>query len=96
MTEVVTSIRRVTDLMAEISAASREQSTGVEQVGEAVTQMDTVTQQNAALVEEMAAAAGSLKTQAQELVQVVAAFKLRDRYRSDLTSARNGRALALQ
>ncbi len=96
MTEVVTSIRRVTDLMAEISAASREQSTGVEQVGEAVTQMDTVTQQNAALVEEMAAAAGSLKTQAQELVQVVAAFKLGDANRSDAAGGRTGAALALR
>ena len=78
MTEVVSSIRRVTDLMGEISAASSEQSQGVSQVGEAVTQMDQVTQQNAALVEQMAAAAGSLKSQAQELVQVVAVFKLGD------------------
>jgi methyl-accepting chemotaxis protein len=76
MTEVVSSIRRVTDLMGEISAASSEQSAGVSQVGEAVTQMDQVTQQNAALVEEMAAAASSLKSQAQELVQTVAVFKL--------------------
>ena len=76
MTEVVSSIRRVTDLMGEISAASAEQSAGVSQVGEAVTQMDQVTQQNAALVEEMAAAASSLKSQAQELVQTVAVFKL--------------------
>jgi methyl-accepting chemotaxis protein len=76
MAEVVTSIRRATDLMGEISAASNEQSLGVSQVGEAVTQMDQVTQQNAALVEEMAAAAGSLKSQAQELVQVVAMFNL--------------------
>jgi uncharacterized phage infection (PIP) family protein YhgE len=76
MTEVVSSIKRVTDIMGEISAASNEQSQGVSQVGEAVTQMDQVTQQNAALVEEMAAAASSLKTQAQELVQVVAVFKL--------------------
>ncbi|MDP3709310.1 MAG: methyl-accepting chemotaxis protein, partial [Polaromonas sp.] len=76
MTEVVNSIRRVTDLMGEISAASSEQSAGVSQVGEAVTQMDQATQQNAALVEEMAAAASSLKTQAQELVQTVAVFKL--------------------
>jgi methyl-accepting chemotaxis protein len=76
MTEVVSSIRRVTDIMGEISAASSEQSAGVSQVGEAVTQMDQVTQQNAALVEEMAAAAGSLKSQAQELVQTVAVFKL--------------------
>jgi methyl-accepting chemotaxis protein len=76
MTEVVSSIRRVTDIMGEISAASSEQSAGVSQVGEAVTQMDQATQQNAALVEEMAAAASGLKSQAQELVQVVSTFKL--------------------
>ena len=76
MTEVVDSIRRVTDIMAEISAASKEQSLGVAQVGEAVTQMDQSTQQNAALVEQMAAAASSLRSQAQELVQAVAVFKL--------------------
>ncbi|MDH4418690.1 MAG: methyl-accepting chemotaxis protein [Acidovorax sp.] len=76
MTEVVGAIRRVTDIMGEISAASSEQSTGVSQVGEAVTQMDQVTQQNAALVEEMAAAAGSLSHQAQALVGAVAVFKL--------------------
>ncbi len=76
MTEVVQSIRRVTDLMGEINAASSEQASGVAQVGEAVTQMDHATQQNAALVEEMAAAAGSLSGQAQELVQAVAVFKL--------------------
>jgi methyl-accepting chemotaxis protein len=76
MTEVVTAIRRVTDLMGEISAASTEQSQGVSQVGEAITQMDQVTQQNAALVEEMAAAASSLRSQAQDLVGTVAVFKL--------------------
>jgi len=76
MTEVVGSIRRVTDIMGEISAASSEQSAGVSQVGEAVMQMDQVTQQNAALVEEMAAAASSLQTQAQDLVGAVAVFKL--------------------
>jgi methyl-accepting chemotaxis protein len=76
MTEVVTSIQQVTAIMAEINVASNEQSMGVSQVGEAVTQMDQVTQQNAALVEEMAAAASSLKSQAQDLVQVVATFKL--------------------
>jgi methyl-accepting chemotaxis protein-1 (serine sensor receptor) len=76
MTEVVSSIRRVTDIMGEISAASSEQSAGVAQVGEAITSMDQATQQNAALVEEMAAAASSLKGQAQELVQTVAVFKL--------------------
>ena len=76
MTEVVASIRRVTDIMGEISAASNEQSLGVSQVGEAVGQMDQATQQNAALVEEMAAAASSLKAQAEDLVGVVATFKL--------------------
>ena len=76
MTEVVSSIKRVTDLMGEISAASGEQSQGVAQIGEAVQQMDQVTQQNAALVEEMAAAASSLKSQAQDLVGTVAVFKL--------------------
>ena len=76
MQEVVTSIRRVTDIMGEISVSSREQSLGVSQVGEAVTLMDQTTQQNAALVEEMAAAASSLNGQASELVQAVAVFKL--------------------
>ena len=76
MEEIVTSIKRVTDIMGEISSASSEQSTGVSQVGEAVTQMDQVTQQNAALVEESAAAAASLKHQAQQLVQAVSVFSL--------------------
>jgi len=78
MSEVVGAIRRVTDIVGEISAASHEQSLGVAQVGEAVTQMDQVTQQNAALVEEMAAAASSLKSQAEDLVQVVSVFRLGD------------------
>ena len=76
MQDVVSSIRRVTDIMGEISAASVEQSSGVRQVGEAVQQMDQVTQQNAAIVEEMSAAASSLNQQAQELVQAVAVFQL--------------------
>ena len=80
MTEVVDSIKRVTDIMGEISAASNEQSLGVSQIGEAVTQMDQATQQNAALVEEMAAAASSLKGQAHELVGVVSVFKLDARH----------------
>ena len=78
MTEVVTSIRRVTDIMGAISSASNEQSLGVAEVGEAIKQMDEVTQQNAALVEEMAAAASSLKSQADELVQTVSVFKLNE------------------
>ncbi len=76
MTEVVNSIRRVTDIMGEISSASSAQTMGVSQVGESVALMDQATQQNAALVEEMAAATSSLKTQAQELVDTVAVFKL--------------------
>ena len=76
MDEVVSSIRRVTDIMGEISTASAEQSSGVTQIGNAVVQMDQATQQNAALVEEMAAATLSLRTQANELVETVAIFKL--------------------
>ncbi|WP_137920532.1 methyl-accepting chemotaxis protein [Hydrogenophaga sp. 2FB] len=76
MGDVVSSIRRVTEIVGEISAASSEQSAGVSQVGEAVTQMDQATQQNAALVEESAAAAQSLKSQADQLVLAVAAFRL--------------------
>jgi len=72
MDDIVHSIRRVTDIMAEISVASQEQSQGVTQVGQAVTQMDLATQQNAALVEESAAAAESLRQQAHQLVQAVA------------------------
>lgn len=76
MTEVVHSIRRVSDLMADISSASSEQAAGVAQVGEAVAQMDQATQENAALVEEMAAAAVSLKSRAGDLVTTVSIFKL--------------------
>ncbi len=76
MGEIVGAIKRVSDIVGEISAASSEQSAGISQVGEAIMQMDRVTQQNAALVEESAAAAESLKGQAQQLVQAVAVFKL--------------------
>jgi methyl-accepting chemotaxis protein len=76
MDDVVASIRRVADIVGEISAASSEQSMGVAQVSEAVSHIDQVTQQNAALVEEMAAAASGLTSQANELVQVVSTFKL--------------------
>ena len=69
-------IVRVTDLVGEISAASSEQSAGVSQVGEAVTQMDQVTQQNAAQVQRMADAASKLQTQALALVEAVAFFRL--------------------
>ena len=74
MTEVVQAIRRVTDIVGEISAASSEQSAGVSQVGEAITQMDQATQQNAALVEQSAAAADSLRSQAAQLVQAMSVF----------------------
>ena len=76
MRDVVASIQRVADIMAEIDMASREQSSGVAQVGQAVTQMDQTTQQNAALVEQSAAAAESLQRQAQGLVQAVAVFRV--------------------
>ena len=77
MTEIVSSVQRVTDIMGEISAASQEQSSGIDQVNTAITSMDEVTQQNAALVEEAAAAAESLVDQAVSLMDVVGSFKLR-------------------
>ena len=76
MGEVVDSVRRVTDIMAEITAASAEQSLGIDQVNQAIAQMDQVTQQNAALVEEAAAAAESMQDQAARLAQVAAGFQL--------------------
>ena len=76
MAEVVNAVKRVTDIMGEITAASTEQSQGIEQVNQAVSQMDEMTQQNAALVEEAAAAAESLQEQADGLVQAVSVFKL--------------------
>jgi methyl-accepting chemotaxis protein len=76
MTEVVDTVRSVTDIVSEISAASAEQSTGIEEINRAITQMDEVTQQNAALVEEAAAASQSLQEQADKLASVVGAFKL--------------------
>ncbi|MBT2773307.1 Tar ligand binding domain-containing protein [Halomonas sp. ISL-60] len=76
MRNVVSSVRRVTDIMDEISAASQEQSSGIEQVNQAVAQMDEVTQQNAALVQEASSAASSLEEQAARLESVVSAFRL--------------------
>ena len=76
MEQVVGSIRRVTDIMAEITSASQEQTGGIEQVNTAIGQMDQVTQQNAALVEEAAAAASSMQDQAGKLAEVVSVFKL--------------------
>ena len=68
MEEIVGSVKRVTDIMGEITAASQEQTSGIEQINQAITQMDQVTQQNAALVEEASAAAQSLQEQAGNLV----------------------------
>lgn len=76
MAEVVGSIRRVTDIMGEIAAASNEQANSVALVGQSISQVDQATQQNAAMVEEMAAAASGMKSQADDLVQSVAAFRL--------------------
>jgi methyl-accepting chemotaxis protein-2 (aspartate sensor receptor) len=76
MQEIVASVKRVTDIMGEISAASEEQSGGIDQVNRAVAQMDEVTQQNAALVEQAAAAAGSLEEQARNLAEAVSVFKI--------------------
>jgi methyl-accepting chemotaxis protein len=76
MSDIVSSVQRVTDIIGEITAASTEQSDGIGQVNGAVVQLDKMTQQNAALVEESAAAAESLKDQAQKLTQVVSVFKL--------------------
>ena len=76
MQEIVAGIRRVADIVGDIAAASREQSSGIGQINQAVTQLDTVTQQNAALVEETSAAAGALQDQARQLAQVAGTFKL--------------------
>jgi len=76
MEEIVTSVRRVTDIMAEISHASQEQSTGIEQINLAIGQMDETTQQNAALVEQAGAAACSLQDEAANLARLVSIFKL--------------------
>jgi len=76
MADIVNQVKRVTDLIAEISAASGEQSQGIDQVGEAINQLDQVTQQNAALVEQSAAAAESLKHQAARMTEVVSVFRL--------------------
>ncbi len=76
MNEIVQAVKRVTDIMAEIAAASNEQSAGIEQVNQAITRMDGVTQQNAALVEEAAAAAEAMQDQANTLMGAVSMFKL--------------------
>ena len=76
MREIVESVKRVTDIMGEITSASQEQTAGIEQVNKAITQMDNVTQQNAALVEEAAAASEAMQAQAGNLAQAISVFKL--------------------
>ena len=76
MDEIVHSVKRVTDIMAEITAASQEQSAGIEQVNQAIAQMDQVTQQNAALVEQASAAAQALREEAEDLARTVDTFRL--------------------
>jgi methyl-accepting chemotaxis protein len=91
MQEVVAGIRQVTDIMGEIAHASREQTAGIGQVNQAITQMDSVTQQNAALVEQASAAAQSMREQASQLVETVAMFKLhgQDDARAVIAQARD-------
>jgi methyl-accepting chemotaxis protein len=87
MNEVVASVKRVTDVISEITAASKEQTLGIEQINQAIIQMDDVTQQNAALVEEAAAASQSLQEQAGHLSQIVGVFKLDNTYVATTTAA---------
>ncbi len=91
MQEVVESVKRVSDIISEITAAGQEQTSGIEQVNQAIIQMDGVTQQNSALVEEAAAAAATLQEQSANLVQVVSVFKLdnQNSYQNTATSARH-------
>ncbi|WFR76968.1 methyl-accepting chemotaxis protein [Janthinobacterium rivuli] len=91
MTEVVETVRSVTDIVSEISAGSVEQSTGIEEINRAITQMDEVTQQNAALVEQAAAASQSLQEQAASLAGVVATFKLAQGQAGAAPQARSAR-----
>jgi methyl-accepting chemotaxis protein len=79
MGEIVSSVKRVADLMSEIAAASNEQSQGIGQVNQSIADMDDATQQNAALVEEAAAAAGAMQEQADRLAQVVSVFRLEEK-----------------
>jgi methyl-accepting chemotaxis protein I, serine sensor receptor len=87
LTEIVASVKRVADIVAEISAASEEQASGIDQVNTAVTQMDTTTQQNAALVEESAAASKAMEQQAQALVETVSFFAVSGGYQAAAPAA---------
>jgi methyl-accepting chemotaxis protein len=80
LTEIVNGVKRVTDIVGEIAAASKEQATGIDQVGKAMTQMDQVTQQNSAQTEELSSTAQSLATQAEQLQALVAQFIVDDRH----------------
>ena len=95
MDEIVGSVKRVTDIMGEITAASQEQESGIEQINQAITEMDAVTQQNAALVEEAAAAAESLKEQSAQLAATVSVFKVDATDRPAPRPATGQRALVL-
>lgn len=96
MKEIVTAVTRVTDIMGEIASASDEQSKGIEQVAQAVSEMDSVTQQNASLVEESAAAAAALEDQANELRQAVSAFRIRQPSRRETPPAPVSKGLTPQ
>ncbi|KOR39495.1 hypothetical protein ADT25_21750 [Xanthomonas oryzae] len=87
MSDIVASVQRVTDIMGEISTASQEQSSGIEQVNLTVTQMDEATQQNAALVEEATAAARAMEEQASQLTEAAAVFQLSHAVRPALATA---------
>lgn len=92
MEQIVISVKRVTDIMGEITAASQEQSTGIEQVNQAVTQMDETTQQNAALVEEAAAAAESMQDQTRALMQAVSVFRLANGHAPSVSVKKSNRS----
>ena len=91
MNEIVNSVKKVTDIMEEISSASQEQFSGINKVNEAVMEMDEITQQNSALVEESAAAAESMKDQAQKLMQAVLVFKLEGVQQANIAGRRMGK-----
>jgi uncharacterized phage infection (PIP) family protein YhgE len=94
MDEVVASVKRVTDIMAEITAASQEQTAGIEQVNQAISQMDQVTQQNASLVEQAAAASEAMQDQAGRLAQAVSVFRLDGMQTASIALAAQPRSLA--
>jgi len=86
LTEIVTWVKKVSAIIADIAAASQEQSAGIEQVNKGITQMDQVTQQNAAFVEEMASASQSMSEQAVHLTQAIQSFKLKDDHAAQAVS----------